>query len=67
MLPPWRYWTGPAHYYFGRQQTVFPTVHDRFYLAVTVWMPIFCLAAALVACLLILRDWRAARPSSGGA
>jgi hypothetical protein len=66
MLPPFRYWTGPAHYYFGRQQTVFPRVHDRIYFAVTVWMPIFCLAAGLVACVLILRDWRAARPSSEG-
>jgi hypothetical protein len=65
LLPPLRYWAGPAHYHFGDQLTALPAVQDQLYFVATVWLPVVCLATVLLACVLIHTEREPCGPTDG--
>ena len=48
-LPPWRYWTGPARYYFGDHLMAMPAIQDRLYWGTTFLLPVAALVASVLA------------------
>jgi hypothetical protein len=48
-LPPWRYWTGPARYYYGDRLMALPLIQDRLYWGVTFLLPVSALTTGLLA------------------
>jgi hypothetical protein len=48
-LPPWRYWTGPARFYYGDHPMALPGVQDRLYWMTAFLLPVAALLATLAA------------------
>ncbi len=57
LLPPWRYWTGPARFYYGDHPMALPVVQDRLYWATTFLLPVAALLATLAAVAAVTLPW----------